>query len=78
MKGLNKYAAYLVLALGYIVDFIVQIGPASLLWLELPKETTVSARVARLVRSGHGYRYKLAVWFRDNLLKLFDESGGHG
>lgn len=70
--------AYLTLWIGLLVDFIVQVTFASVLWLELPREATVSARVARLIKSGHGYRHDLAVWFRDNLLKPFDRSGGHG
>ncbi len=70
--------AYITLGLGLVVDFFVQVTFASVLWLELPRETTVSARVARLIKSGHGYRYDLAVWFRDHLLKPFDRSGGHG
>lgn len=70
--------AYVTLYIGLLVDFLIQIGPATILWLELPRELTVSARVARLVRSGHGYRHDLAIWFRDNLLKPFDRSGGHG
>jgi len=78
LKGFALYAGYIVLIIGYAIDFVVQVGPASVLWLELPRETTVSGRVARLVRSGSGWRFRLAIWFRDVLLAPFDRTGGHG
>lgn len=70
--------AYATLYIGLLVDFLVQVTVATVMWLELPREFTVSGRVARLIKSGQGYRYDLAIWFRDNLLKPFDRSGGHG
>lgn len=78
LKGFVRLLAYFTLAVGLSLDFLVQVGPASVLWLELPKELTVSGRVKRLCATGGGYRYKLAIWFRDNLLAPFDKSGGHG
>lgn len=70
--------SYFTLWVGLIVDFLVQITFATVLWLELPRELTVSGRVARLIATGSGYRKNLAIWFRDNMLKPFDRSGGHG
>lgn len=78
LHGFALYAGYTVLAVGLLVDLIVQVLVASLLWLELPREWTVSERVARLCKSGSGWRQKLALWFRDVLLAPFDRSGGHG
>lgn len=78
LKGFALYAGYTVLAFGLLVDFVVQITVASLLWLELPRELTVSARVDRLCRTGSGYRLALALWFRRVMLAPFDRSGGHG
>lgn len=78
LKGFALYAGYTVLLPGLLVDLLVQVGPATLLWLELPRELTVSERVARLCREGHGYRLALAMWFRRTLLAPFDRSGGHG
>lgn len=78
LKGFALWAGYPVLAIGLAVDLLVQVGPASLLWMELPRELTVSGRVSRLVQSGSGWRKSLAEWFRDTLLKPFDRSGGHG
>lgn len=76
--GFALYAGYTVLAVGLLVDLIVQVLVASLLWLELPRELTVSERVARLCKHGSGWRLRLALWFRHTLLAPFDRSGGHG
>ena len=78
LKGFALWAGYTVLGIGLLVDFIVQITVATVLWLELPREWAVSGRVERLCREGHGYRLTLAMWFRRVLLAPFDRSGGHG
>lgn len=78
LHGFALYAGYTVLAVGLLIDLIVQVLVASLLWLELPREWTVSERVARLCKSGSGWRQRLALWFRAVLLAPFDRSGGHG
>lgn len=78
MHGAVKVVGYFTLAVGLVIDFIVQVLPATILWLELPRELTVSGRVKRLCATGHGYRYNLAIWFRNHLLAPFDKSGGHG
>lgn len=78
LQGFALYAGYTVLAVGLLVDLVVQITVASLLWLEPPRELTVSARVDRLCRTGTGYRLALALWFRRVMLAPFDRGGGHG
>ena len=78
LKGFALYAGYTVLAVGLVVDFVVQMTAATLLWLEWPRELTVSGRVARLLVQGSGYRYRLARWFQRTLLAPFDASGEHG
>lgn len=78
LRGFALYAGYTVLAMGLLVDFVVQMTAATLLWLEWPRELTVSGRVARLLVQGSGYRYRLARWFQRTLLAPFDASGEHG
>lgn len=78
LHGFALYAGYTVLAVGLLVDLIVQVLIATVLWLELPRELTVSERVARLCKHGNGWRQRLALWFRRVLLAPFDRSGGHG
>lgn len=78
LKGFALWAGYTVLSVGLLVDFVVQVTVATVIWLELPRELTVSGRVERLCREGYGYRLALAMWFRHVLLAPFDRSGGHG
>ena len=78
LKGFALWAGYTVLSVGLLVDFVVQVTVATVIWLELPRELTVSGRVERLCREGYGYRLALAMWFRHVLLSPFDRSGGHG
>lgn len=78
LHGFALYAGYTVLAVGLLVDLVVQITVATVLWLELPREWTVSGRVERLCKNGSGWRQRLALWFRHTLLAPFDRSGGHG
>ena len=69
---------YPILFAGYLLDMIVQLTVANLIFLEPPRELTVSGRIARLIAHGSGWRKRSAEWFRDMLLKPFDRSGGHG
>lgn len=78
LHGFALYAGYTVLAVGLLVDLVVQVFVASILWLEFPREWTVSGRVARLCEHGKGWQQRLALWFRHTLLAPFDRSGGHG
>ena len=76
---------YGVLAIGYLFDFAGQLLGCLVFW-ELPPrtgkfpwiESTVSARVKRLIASGTGWRKARAEWYRDHLLKPFDRTGRHG
>lgn len=74
----NTRTGYSVLFVGYLLDFTVNMTFAVLLFLELPHETTVSARIQRLVLYGTGWRQKVAIWIRSALLATFDPSGRHG
>lgn len=78
LHGFALSAGCTVLTVGLLVDLLVQITVASVLWLEFPREWTVSERVARLCKHGSGWRQRLALWFRRVLLAPFDRSGGHG
>ena len=74
----NTRIGYSVLFVGYLLDFVVNMTFAVLLFLELPRETTVSARIERLVMTGTGWRQRVAMWVRSTLLATFDLSGRHG
>ncbi|SNT29145.1 hypothetical protein SAMN06265795_12254 [Noviherbaspirillum humi] len=66
-----------ILYLGLVIDFACNVMVASLLFLELPREWLVSARVSRHCRSGVGWRGTLGCWICHSLLDAFDPSGRH-
>lgn len=45
--------------------------------LELPKERYLSTRLARHVRTGSGWRYRIAAWLGRHWLDPFDPNGTH-
>ncbi len=67
--------AYSILFVGYLLDFVFNIC-MSIAFLELPKETTFTARAQRHIAARDGWRYVLANWFCKNLLDPF-QVGGH-
>lgn len=75
--------ADIVLAVGVILNLLFRVFLSWLIFWEVPPpfkywgEWATSAQVKRLCNTGSGFRQRRAVWFRDNLLKPFDKSGGH-
>ncbi len=80
-KTLSKVALVLglpIIVTGFVIDFCVNVVVASVLFLELPEEATVSKRLGRLKREQPTtWRGKLASWFCANLLDTFDPTGEH-
>lgn len=72
-----KAIGYPALVIGLGLDFLVNVTVCSLVFLEIPKEYTVSARLWRLSNAQGSYRNKLALWLRVNLLDALDPSGVH-
>jgi hypothetical protein len=71
------YLSLPILYVGLLIDFLVNTLTASVLFLELPKEWNVSARVKRHFFESTGWRHVLAVWIAVSLLNPFDPSGAH-
>lgn len=65
-----------VLAVGYVIDAFVNVFVMTILFLELPQETTVTSRLKRHVSEGVGWRYRIAAWFIP-ILDPADPSGHH-
>lgn len=63
-------------ALSWVIDVIHNITLFTLLYLELPRELTVTERLKRHV-SEHTFRGKLSRWIAETLLNPFDYSGNH-
>lgn len=77
LKKVTEKVAIVMLGIGYLLDFTLNVTLGTLLFLEFPKEALLSPRVARHKLEGKGYRKKLAGWICDNLLDPFDPSGCH-
>jgi uncharacterized membrane protein len=72
-----EFIGKIVLAIGYLSDFLVNVLVCTVLFLELPREWVVTARVSRHKKTSTGYRQALAAWVCVNLLDPFDPSGCH-
>lgn len=67
---------YPALVIGLVLDLAVQIA-VTLVFLELPREWTVSGRLWRLSNGRAGWRQRLALTLRTALLDTADPSGTH-
>lgn len=76
LSKLALWMGFPVLLIGYLLDLILNVTLFSILFLEPPKEKTISERLKRHNRDGEGWRKKLASWF-EPLLDPFDPSGDH-
>lgn len=65
------------LVAGWLMDFIANMTLATVLFLELPRELMVSARLKRHNQTDNGWRTKLSTYICQNLLDIFDPSGDH-
>ena len=76
LTGPIKYPAYLVLGIGYALDFGFNVTFANVLFWELPKELTVSERTRRH-RDEQTWRGAESRFLRKSFLAPADKSGGH-
>lgn len=65
-----------VLVVGLILDFLANVFVMTVMLLELPKETTVTARLKRHNKESTGWRLSIVKW-AEPLLDPFDPSGDH-
>ncbi|MDQ0571472.1 hypothetical protein QFZ42_003306 [Variovorax paradoxus] len=72
-----KVMGYPWLFFGLFVDFVVNTIFGSLVFLDLPREWTLSSRLWRLSNLEPSWRQKWALWIRINLLDPIDPSGIH-
>lgn len=63
-------------AVSWIVDVIHNLTLFTLLYLELPRELTVTDRLKRHVTQ-HTFRGKLSRWIAETILNPFDHTGNH-
>lgn len=76
---LNKTALVLgtpLLVVGYLVDFMMNVTVMTVVLLEWPQETTVTARLKRHNKESTGWRLSIVKWF-EPILDPYDPSGDH-
>lgn len=71
------YLGYPVLLVGYLLDVFVQVVVASILFLDIPREWTLTGRLKRYIAGPEGWRETVAVWMCLHLLDQFDPDGRH-
>ena len=71
-----KAVGYPALVVGLLLDLIVNTFVATLIFAELPREFTVSARLTRHSEST-GWRQRVAIAIRSALLDNIDPNGVH-
>ena len=76
LVGFVRYPAYFTLAIGLIVDFVINVLVCTCIFVEVPKEWTVTSRLKRHINS-EGWRSEVAAWICGKLLNKFDPSGNH-
>jgi hypothetical protein len=65
------------LVVGLLLDVLCNVTLAALVFLELPRETLVTARLQRYMRGPDSWRKSAARWFCANALDPLDPSGQH-
>lgn len=75
LTGVAYGFGMVVLIIGYLVDFLINMAPATVLFLEPPFELTVTARCGSYL-TDPGFRGGIARWLCRNLLDPF-QIGGH-
>jgi hypothetical protein len=73
----QKVLGYPALAVGLVLDLAVNVVVCTGLFLELPREWTVSGRLWRLSNGADGWRKSVALALRVGLLDSADPSGIH-
>lgn len=79
-KGLPievKIPGIIALFVGLFIDLIVNLTIASVIFLDPPREKTVTKRLKRYIEGEDGWRKNVAKWFCHRYLDPFDPDGGH-
>ena len=72
-----KAHAYLLLAVGLVVDLALTVVVGSILYLDPPREWTLTGRLKRYRAGPDDWRKILATWICEHLLNQFDPGGNH-
>ena len=76
MHPIAKGHAYVLVAIGLVMDTILNIVVASVILLQPPRELLLTTRLRKNVRRG-GWRGRVSKWVCVHLLDQFDPKGYH-
>jgi hypothetical protein len=71
------YLGYPLFLIGYLLDVFVQVAIASVVFLDPPRDWTLTGRLKRYIAGPEGWREKVAIWMCSHLLNAFDPDGRH-
>jgi hypothetical protein len=77
LPELSEYLARLLWPLAALHNCAHNALPMTLLFLDLPREAATTKRMNRYVDGPDGWRKRLALWIRAQLLNVFDWRGVH-
>lgn len=79
MHPVARYHGYALLAVGLVLDVLVNVLVASVLFLKLPRDALLTGRLTRYKNDAteRPWRRKLAGWLCEHLLDTFDPDGCH-
>jgi hypothetical protein len=66
-----------VLAVALVLDVVVNVLVATVVFVDWPREWLLTRRLVRYIDMPQGWRTALALWGTRNLLDIFDPSGLH-
>lgn len=76
LSSIGYVFGWLTLLIGYVLDVLCNVFVMSIVFAELPRETTVTARFKRHNRESTGWRKRVVQIF-EPLLDPLDPSGDH-
>lgn len=76
MHPIAKVHAYILVAIGLLMDTLLNVFVASVILLQPPREFLLTDRLQRNIILG-GWRGKVSKWICEHLLDQFDPKGHH-
>lgn len=61
---------------GFVLDVLGNFTLCWLLFLDWPREWTITGRMQRYIRAGKGWRHDVSCWICKHALDPFDANGG--
>lgn len=79
LRPIAKAHAYLLVAVGLVLDVALNVIVGSVLFVEPPhpKRLLLTSRLSYHTTRDHGWRTRLALWVCSHLLDQFDPKGRH-